>query len=199
MAARALNAGLVLAFLGSFGVMWASRRDVHQPNWEVFPDMAHAPRANAFAPSTVFASGQTLQAPPAGTIPRGWPPLHYGATPEDAVRAGRELQNPFAPGDAAALARGEPLYATFCAVCHGAGGEGNGPVATRGVPPPPSLVTGRALELPDGHLFHILTYGQNNMAPYAAQLSREDRWRVILYVRSLQRSATSPPPGQPPR
>jgi mono/diheme cytochrome c family protein len=201
MSTRALNALLAALFLGSFGVMWASRRDVHQPNWEIFPDMAHAPRANAFSENAVFPDGKTLQAPPAGTIPRGWLPLHYAATAADQARAGAELRNPFARDAAQALARGEQLFTNFCAPCHGAGGEGNGPVATRGVPPPPSLVTGRATGLPDGQLFHILTYGQNNMASYATQLSREDRWRVILYVRSLQRSAlqrSAPPPaGQP--
>lgn len=41
----------------------------------------------------------------------------------------------------------------------------------------------------DGQLFHILTYGQGNMPSYATQLSREDRWRVIVHVRSLQQTA----------
>ncbi len=197
MSVRALNAILAAAFLGSFGLMWASRRDVHQPNWEIFPDMAHAPRANAFAASGVFADGKTLQAPPPGTIPRGWLPLRYEATAADAVRAGEELVNPFSADDVRARARGEAVFTNFCAPCHGAGGEGNGPVASRGVPPPPSLVAGRALELRDGQLFHILTYGQNNMASYASQLSREDRWRVILYVRSLQESVASSPAARP--
>lgn len=198
MSTGRLNGVLALAFAASFGVMWASRRDVHQPNVEFFPDMAHAPRANAFAASAVFRDGKTLQAPPPGTIPRGLLPLHYAATAPDAVRAGEELQNPFARDDALAIARGEQVYANFCATCHGAGGRGDGPVARRGVPPPPSLVTGRSLQRKDGQLFHILTYGQNNMASYASQISREDRWRVILYVRSLQAlAASAAPAGQP--
>ena len=193
-----LNALLALAFVASFGVMWASRRDVHQPNVEFFPDMAHAPRANAFAANAVFPDGKTLQAPPPGTIPRGWLPLHYAATAPDAVRAGEELRSPFGRDDAKALARGEQVFTNFCVPCHGAGGRGDGLVARRGVPPPPSLVTGQSLALKDGQLFHILTYGQNNMASYASQISREDRWRVILYVRSLQALAASArPAGQP--
>ena len=47
----------------------------------------------------------------------------------------------------------------------------------------------------DGQLFHILTYGQNNMPSYASQLSRDDRWNAILYVRTLQRAAAPPSPG----
>jgi mono/diheme cytochrome c family protein len=198
MSATRLNVLLGLAFAASFGLMWASRRDVHQPNVEFFPDMAHAPRYAAFEPNPVFSDGKTLQAPPAGSIARGWLPLHYAATPADAERAGAELENPFPAGDGQALARGEQVFTTFCVPCHGAGARGDGPVAARGVPPPASLVAGRAPTLTDGHLFHILTYGQNNMASYASQIAREDRWRVILYVRSLQeRTASAAPASQP--
>lgn len=186
-----LNGVLGIAFAASLGLMWASRRDVHQPNLEFFPEMAHAPRYAAFEPNPVFRDGKTLQAPPAGTIARGWLPLHYGASAAEAERAAAELENPFPAGEAVAIARGEQVFASFCVPCHGAGGRGDGPVAARGVPPPPSLVAGRALTLKDGQMFHILTYGQNNMASYASQIAREDRWRVILYVRSLQKRAAS--------
>ena len=49
----------------------------------------------------------------------------------------------------------------------------------------------------DGQLFHILTYGQNNMASYAGQISRDDRWNVIAYVRSLQAKVAPTAPGSP--
>ncbi len=193
-----LNAILAVAFIASFALMWALRRDVHQPNLEFAPDMAHAPRYAAFAPNPVFRDGKTLQAAPPGTIPRGWMPLHYAATPADAVRAGEELRSPFAPTDAGALARGEQVFSTFCVPCHGAGARGDGPVAARGVPPPPSLLADHATHvLKDGQMFHILTYGQNNMASYASQVSREDRWRVILYVRSLQAASQAQSAGRP--
>lgn len=70
-----------------------------------------------------------------------------------------------------------------------------GPVAQRGYPPPPSLLAEHAQKMKDGQLFHILTYGQNNMPSYAGQLSRDDRWNVVLYVRTLQ--ATAQPVSQP--
>ncbi|MEW5983158.1 MAG: c-type cytochrome [Acidobacteriota bacterium] len=200
MSAGRLNTLLAAAFVASFALMWASRRDVHQPNVEFLPDMAHAPRYSAFAPNPVLRGGSTLQPPPPGTIARDVRPLRYAATPADAVRAGDELTSPFRPEDEAARARGEEVYRTFCVPCHGAGGSGDGPAAKMGVPPPPSLLAEHARALKDGQLFHILTYGQANMASYAAQLSREDRWRVILYVRWLQASAPttpSPAPGPP--
>jgi hypothetical protein len=50
------------------------------------------------------------------------------------------------------------------------------------------LREGKSKDMKDGQLFHILTYGQGNMPSYAAQLSQDDRWRVIVHVRSLQGS-----------
>jgi len=119
----------------------------------------------------------------------GFTPLDYPATPEGARRAGVELSNPFTAEDAEALARGAEVFATFCAVCHGVGGAGDGPVTRRGVPPPPSLLAENAMALPDGHIYHIISLGQGNMAGYASQVSRDDRWRAIKHVRRLQAEA----------
>jgi len=95
----------------------------------------------------------------------------------------------------ASVERGGKTYLTVCISCHGPQGAGDGPVTQRGFPPPPSMLTGKSLQMKDGQLFHILTYGQGSMAPMAAQLSRERRWDVINYVRDLQSKA--PPPPEP--
>jgi len=125
-------------------------------------------------------------------------PLHYAATPQDALSAGEELNSPLGFDNVRARERGAFVFSNFCVVCHGAGGSGNGPVAQRGYPPPPSLLADHALKMKDGQLFHVLTYGQNNMPSYASQLSREDRWNAILYVRTLQAAATPlPAPAAP--
>jgi mono/diheme cytochrome c family protein len=199
MTTRVLNTILLALFLLSIASLWVFQVDDTRPNVEFFPDMAHAPRDAAFAPNPDFANGQTLQAPPPGTIARGYPPLEYAATPEDAARAGRELVSPVAPGDETAMARGEKVFEIFCTPCHGAGARGDGLVAQRGFPPPPSLVADKAVALADGQIFHVLTYGQNNMASYASQISREDRWRVIRYVRALQAAARQAAPAAPGR
>ena len=81
---------------------------------------------------------------------------------------------------------GQTTYFRFCAVCHGATGLGDGPVTRRGVPPPPSFMLDNAVNMADGQMYHVITLGQNNMASYASQVSREDRWKVIRYVRTLQ-------------
>ncbi len=190
------NSALVLLLLALLGFNWWASPDQSKPNFEFIPQMAHGARYNAFAANPNFADGKTLQPPVPGTIARGEVPLHYVATAADAARAGEELLSPLAAGNLRARARGEQVYRNFCAPCHGSDAAGMGPVTQRGVPPPPSLLAPHAVGMKDGQLFHILTYGQNNMAAYAGQISREDRWNVIAYVRSLQ-AAKQPPAAAP--
>jgi mono/diheme cytochrome c family protein len=189
-----------------------SRVDYSRPNIEILPDMKYTPAFTSYAENPNFSNGRTLQAPVPGTIARGTLPLHYEATEADALRAGEELQNPFSvatsatdarPQDQAAdpapelrlsVVRGGAHYRVFCISCHGPIGAGDGPIPQRGFPPPPSMLTGKSLQMKDGQLFHIVTFGQGSMAGFAGQLSPVERWDVINYVRSLQPSA---PANQP--
>ena len=69
------------------------------------PDMAYSVPYNSFAPNPVTRDGKTLQSPVAGTVPRGFQPFRYGRTPDEALRAGRELRNPI-PRSPETLAQG---------------------------------------------------------------------------------------------
>ncbi|MFQ5627575.1 MAG: c-type cytochrome [bacterium] len=155
-------------------------------NFEFSPDMARSVAYKAQSPNPFFASGFTQQAPVESTIARGYLPFRYGASVEESIRAGDELKSPFDAENPADLKRGQHLYQTFCQVCHGAGGAGDGPVARRGFPPPPSLLLDNARNMQDGQIFHIITFGFKNMPAYAAQIERADRWHVIAYIRKLQ-------------
>lgn len=199
-----LNFVLLVACVGVFA---AARtllpRDVKRPHYEFLPErqMSQDVSFDSFAPNPNFTDGLTLRSPPPGTIARGQLPLHYEPTPVDAVRAGEELNNPFSKSDPGRLARGSVVFANFCQVCHGPTGFGNTPVTQRGFPQTPSLMGERALAMKDGQMFHVLTFGQGNMPAHAAQLSREDRWSVILHVRLLQRphAPSSQPDSAPLR
>lgn len=189
----AVNIVLFVAVVALIAANFALRPNPAQLNYEFLPQMAHAPRYNAFAPNPNFPDAKTLQAPLQGTIARGHMPLHYASTLQDALRAGEELKSPIELTSQQARERGSVVFADYCAVCHGAGGAGNGTVTQQGFPPPPSLLAEHALKLKEGQMFHILTLGQNNMPSYASQLSREDRWRVIGYVRTLQAQVHATP------
>ncbi len=166
-------------------VSWMIGGNTEEPNYEFLPGMLYSIPYDTFAANEHFPDGKTLQTPIPGTIPRGHMPLHYAATPEDALRAGDELQNPFT-AEADLLQRGAKVYATHCIPCHGASGRGDGAVARRGYPPPPSLFAENSMNMKDGQIFHGITYGQGNMPAYGAQVSPDDRWKVILHIRSLQ-------------
>ena len=192
-----LNLALFVALLASLAINWALRPQPAQPNREFIPEMVRTPRYNAYSANPNFPDGKTLQTPVAGTIPRGYLPLHFSPTPEGAVRAGDFLLSSARLDDAQTIARGKVVFSNFCTPCHGATGKGDGLVVQRGYPAPPSLYADNARRIKDGQIFHILTYGQKNMPAYASQLSSEDRWNVIAFVRSLQKSAPVSGGGQP--
>lgn len=187
-----LNLFLALALGFSLALHWLVGVNVHKPNWEYAPAMAHSARLDSFAATPLLPSGAVLQPPLPGTIPRGRKPLPYGPGPEEAARAGRELSNPVAVSDPRLPKRGARLWRAFCSPCHGEGGLGDGPVALRGFPPPPSLHLDHAKGLPDGQVFHIVSLGQGNMPGYASLIDVEDRWLLVSYVRLLQGSSPKP-------
>jgi len=182
---------LLLALLGVTVLLVVSdyllTPDHSRRNLEFFPDMAYSPASKAQSLNTLFPDGLTQQPLVAGVVPRGSLGPRFEATEEGAKLAGTSMANPFAADDAAAVERGRELYGIYCVVCHDPAGNGKGTVVARGGTPPPSFLAVRAMDLPDGHLYHILTYGQGNMASYAPQIEPDDRWKVILHVRSLQK------------
>jgi len=166
---------------------------------EYMPDMARGPAYKAFAPNPATRTGLTLQAPVPGTIARGHLPyqFHYGKGEEEAARAGRELKNPLTLNQAT-LDDGRALNQTYCMVCHGANGKGDGPLPAAGkIPTPPAYTSERVAAFPPGRIFHVVTAGtvdatgKQKMPSYAAQLTPGERWKVVGYVATeLQRSAT---------
>lgn len=172
------NLFLLAALVASVAANLAVRPDPARPNVEVIPEMVRSISYKAYAANPNFPDGKTLQLPPPGTIPRSTAPLPSGARADS-------------------TSRGQAVFQAFCVVCHGPAGKGDGPVAQRGFPPPPPLAAPHAVGLADSEIFHILTYGQKNMPSYAVQISAEDRWNVIRYVRSLQPGSPGGGPAGP--
>ncbi|MCC6265354.1 MAG: cytochrome c [Bryobacterales bacterium] len=184
-----LNVFLAIVFVLLILANLYVRPDETRLNFEFLPEMVRTPSYKAFDSNENFSNGMTFQAPPAHTVSQDITPDAYGASEADAIRAGEELKNPYGAEDLAAYTRGGQVFKTWCVPCHGGGGKGDGPVAMRGFPAPPPLTSQSALEMKDGRIFHVITHGQNNMPGYASQISAEDRWKAVIYVRSLQRPA----------
>jgi mono/diheme cytochrome c family protein len=90
---------------------------------------------------------------------------------------------------AADLDRGQQRFNIYCSLCHGSTGEGNGMIVRRGFRRPPSYDEERLRQAPPGYFFDVITNGFGTMPDYASQISAEDRWKIVAYVRALQLSA----------
>lgn len=128
--------------------------------------------------------------PPKGTVPIGFKPYKYTGNPEAAAR---NLRNPLSgeikPED---FERGKQYYETYCGVCHsndGVGGE-NTKVGSKMPVKPPALISGKVAGYKDSQIFHVITDGYGLMGKYSKQIVDEkDRWRVVNYIRHLQKNA----------
>ena len=49
----------------------------------------------------------------------------------------------------------------------------------------------RIIAYTDGELYDIVKNGKNSMPGYWKQIEMEDRWKIVAYIRALQKSHTS--------
>lgn len=105
---------------------------------------------------------------------------------------------------ATSITRGAMLYPSNCAACHGANGHGDGPLAASLPVPPADLTASHLWAHSDGELFWWLANGieapdgQPAMPGFAHQLSPDDRWALIDYVRANNAGAAKRETGQWP-
>ena len=88
----------------------------------------------------------------------------------------------------AVLARGRERFDIFCAPCHSIAGDGDGMIARRGFPHPPSFHVDRLRNAPDAHFYAVITDGYGAMFPYATRIPPDDRHAIVAYIRALQLS-----------
>ena len=146
-------------------------------NWMMEQD-----RVNAQSPSELFADGRGMRTPVEGTVAKGFIPYPYkGQTNPTEV-----LANPFL-ATKENIALGKAKYYTYCSPCHGHFADGDSRLRGQ-FPNPPTLHSKRARDFSDGMIYHIITNGQNVMPSYASQITRDERWAIVNYVRVLQRA-----------
>lgn len=161
-------------------------------------DMHDQPRFKPLAKSDFYGDLRSARAPVEDTVARGQ--LHedsYFYTGKVGNNPGDYL--PFAVNDAV-LARGRERFNIYCSPCHSQLGDGNGVIVQRGYRSPPSYHTERLRKAPLGYFFDVMTNGFGAMPDYAAQISAQDRWNIVAYIRTLQlsqnASAADVPAGQ---
>lgn len=98
----------------------------------------------------------------------------------------KRVENPY-PDDVAAVARGSALYSSKgCPVCHGQEGSGDGPTITR-VRRPDFTNRERMITRSDPDLFWAIIRGRekSDMPAYGKEISENEVWDLVNYVRSL--------------
>ncbi|HQR45369.1 MAG TPA: cytochrome c [Thermoanaerobaculia bacterium] len=135
-----------------------------------------------------------LMEPQAGTVAVNEFPYPYAQN--EAEKAGLELVNPL-PATPEVLAHGQFVWERVCITCHGPKAAGDGHL-TALFPKPPSLMTQKVRDWPDGQIFHRPMRGQNSMPSHARQVDANDIWSVVRYVRRMQsEQPVAPPPPAP--
>jgi len=157
-----------------------------------FLDMIDQPKLKPQRKDIFLGRPTGLMEPPLGTVAVGEIPYPYAQNEAD--RAGAELVNPL-KATPEVLAHGQFVFENVCITCHGPKGAGDGHV-TALFPKPPSLMTQKVRDWPDGQLFHRPMRGQGSMPSHARQVDERDIWSVIRYVRQMQAvEPVAPPPA----
>jgi hypothetical protein len=195
-----MTARLILGFAVASLVASACDENVLDPMAD------RQPKANRYRESKFYDDGLVMQAPPAGTVPRERITLNHvlttGREPDGPIQSNGEPRPVYAkavpiPVTRKLLDLGRKRYDITCGTCHGPLGDGDSIVARQmALRPPPSLH--RYIDKPAGYFFEVATKGFGLMASYAAELTVEERWAVVAYIRALQLSQNSPAGELPP-
>lgn len=173
-----------------------SKKNPQSPGFEYMPDMYRSVAYDAYQANPNFKNGTTAQDMVDGTMPYQTDrskiynvlPYPFPNTNEGYEAAGISLKNPIPYSDAV-LKEGEGLFQTYCQHCHGAKGMGDGPVGGKNPALiPPAYNSPTVVNLPEGKIFHSITWGKNMMGAHQYQISKLDRWKLVHYVQSLQKT-----------
>jgi mono/diheme cytochrome c family protein len=141
-----------------------------------------------------------MRMPAKGTVARGKAPYYYSYpnSIEGYEAAGREVKNTL-NSTSASQAEGKRLFETYCWQCHGKDGVPQGSIVAAGKFPPPTWDFGRLAflkTLPEGKMYHTITYGRNLMGSHASQLSPDQRWMIIDYLKNVAANTAAPAPAE---
>ena len=161
-----------------------------EPGKTYMPDMTYSQAYDAYTPNNLANDDISyIPYPVEGTIRRG--DLFPYPLPNDSngYRMSAGIEDPLPPLDTVQMKEAARLFNVNCAICHGAKMDAQGPLATGGkVPAVANLTLSQYVKMPAGTMFHVATYGKGNMGSYASQLTREQRWMVVQYVKHYQAS-----------
>jgi mono/diheme cytochrome c family protein len=191
---------LVALSLIPMGLIYKARatRGRQSTRIQVVYDMDQQYSFKAQQENPFFADGRAMRDQPEGTVARGMlqdnPMLFTGTTDGDSLWVETipvEITREF-------VDRGQERFNIFCAPCHGISGNGNGMVNVRAAAlgegtwtTPTDLANQAVVDQPAGQIYNTIRNGIRNMPAYGPQISPEDRWAIVSYVRAIQAARNS--------
>lgn len=164
-------------------ILTVSCKQEGKPNYQFFPNMYESVAYETYSESEVFVGGHEAQSPADGTVKRGFEIYEYENSPQGYELAKANLKSPL-DSTSVDAEKGKALFDVYCAICHGASGDGKGTLVKRekflGVP------NYKDRDITEGSVYHVITYGLNSMGSHANQLSQQERWQVTDYVLKLK-------------
>jgi len=113
--------------------------------------------------------------------------LHPG--PWIVPEAAKQVPNPLKPSQAD-LPGARRLYEDKCAECHGDSGKGDGSQGKMYDPLPMNFTDAAKMNpITDGELFYKITEGHRPMPGFKKRYTDEQRWQLVLFIRSLAQPA----------
>ena len=153
------------------------------------PNMDHQPKYKAQASSNFFEDGAAMRSLIEGTVARGQ------LREDSAYYFGMNSRGDFiesAPVEYSMerLKRGQERFNIYCSPCHSRIGDGKGIMAKPDYQyvVPPDFHSDSVKQFTDGYIYNVISNGIRNMPSYKHQISVDDRWSIILYLRALQMS-----------
>ena len=117
----------------------------------------------------------------------------FHETPWNVPLEEKVRKNPL-DASAANLNAAKPVYNEYCANCHGDSGKGDGSDAMMYDPAPSDLTEPKHMtHLTDGEIFYQITQGRKPMPSFRKKLTEEQRWQLVILVRSFLAPAALPP------
>ncbi|GAB4386859.1 MAG: cytochrome c [Phycisphaerales bacterium] len=215
-----------LALVGAGVLAGGCRGDRSQePPRRFFPDMDKQARWNPQADTPFYENRSSARVPDPNAVAFGraaFDPVAYGNEPwaesfmqqrqdllaeDDAVyrgKVGDEYVDYIpVPVTLERIRRGQEKFNTFCSVCHGYQGNGDGMAGVNFIAPPANLHADLYTDpvqrtARDGYIFEVIRNGVRTMPGYAHSVGVQDAWDIVMYVRALQKAGSATLDDAPP-
>lgn len=83
------------------------------------------------------------------------------------------------------IKKGEKLYTQYCTHCHGKNGNSDAPMMIKEKYPPPPPFRKRLPTISEGQMFHSIYYGKNQMPDNKNDLTEEQIWLLVIYIKTF--------------